>query len=94
MIDDNELLFDLEGPWSRSVNGKKGTFISITLTDPTVGGSGYLERVAGELSLVAEHALQHLDHPDCETACYRCLKSYKNQRYHRRAKARYVAFGS
>jgi hypothetical protein len=82
MIDDNELLFDLEGPWSRSINGKQGTFVSITLTDPTVGGSGYLERVASELSLVAKHALQHLDHPDCETACYRCLKSYRNQRYH------------
>src|SRR6185437_12534618 len=23
-----------------------------------------------------------LDHPDCETACYRCLKGYRNQRYH------------
>jgi hypothetical protein len=47
-----------------------------------VGGSGYLERVAAELNVVAEHALQHLQHPDCETACYRCLKSYGNQRYH------------
>jgi len=82
MIDDNELLFELEGPWSRSVNGKKGTFVSITFTDPTVGGSGYLERVASELALVAEHAQQHLVHDDCEAACYRCLKSYRNQRHH------------
>jgi hypothetical protein len=32
--------------------------------------------------LVARRALEHLDHPKCETACYRCLKSYANQRHH------------
>jgi hypothetical protein len=82
MIDDDELAFDLEGPWSRSVDGLRATYVSLTFTDPTVGGSGYLERVAGELNIVAEHALQHLDHPDCETSCYRCLKAYGNQRFH------------
>jgi superfamily II DNA/RNA helicase len=83
MIDDNELLFDLEGPWERSIDGRQGAFVSLTFADPTVGGSGYLERIASELHIVAGHALQHLDHPDCETACYRCLKAYNNQQYHR-----------
>src|SRR5262249_9806012 len=46
------------------------------------GGSGYLERFAERLPEVAEAALHHLDHDDCETACYRCLKSYDNQRHH------------
>jgi hypothetical protein len=31
---------------------------------------------------VASRAIDHLGHDDCETACYRCLKSYYNQRYH------------
>lgn len=82
MIDDDELAFDLEGPWSRCTDGKHATFVSLTLTDPTVGGSGYLERIATELNVVADHAIKHLDHPDCDTACYRCLKAYGNQRFH------------
>jgi very-short-patch-repair endonuclease len=35
-----------------------------------------------ELDGVARAALEHLDHAECESACYRCLKSYQNQRYH------------
>ena len=31
---------------------------------------------------IARRALEHLDHENCETACYRCLKSYANQRFH------------
>ncbi|MBI4849407.1 MAG: DUF1998 domain-containing protein, partial [Nitrospirae bacterium] len=46
------------------------------------GGTGYLSRTASEFHLVARRALAHLDHKDCQNACYRCLKSYQNQRYH------------
>jgi hypothetical protein len=41
-----------------------------------------LRRIASEFHQVAKTAIAHLDHPNCETACYRCLKSYQNQRYH------------
>lgn len=82
MIDDDELSFDVEGPWTREAGGAEGTFVSLTFTDPTVGGSGYLERIGGDLHIVAQHALAHLQHDGCETACYRCLKAYRNQRFH------------
>jgi hypothetical protein len=54
----------------------------LTFIDPNLGGSGYLEKFAAQLPEVAAGALHHLDHDDCEAACYRCLKSYDNQRRH------------
>jgi hypothetical protein len=54
----------------------------LTFIDPNIGGSGYLQKMAEEFDRVAAAALRHLEHADCETACYRCLKSYTNQRYH------------
>src|SRR5512142_577827 len=54
----------------------------LTFIDPNLGGSGYLERFAQRLPEVAAASLHHLDHEGCEAACYRCLKSYDNQRNH------------
>ena len=54
----------------------------MTFSDPSLGGTGYLRKIADDLHLVARAAIEHLDHIGCETACYRCLKSYHNQRYH------------
>ena len=58
------------------------SMLSLAFIDPSLGGSGYLVRIAEQFHRTAEQAIEHLDHPDCETACYRCLKSYYNQRYH------------
>lgn len=55
---------------------------ALTFVDGAVGGSGFLDRAAREMHLVAARAVDHLDHPNCESACYRCLKSYNNQRHH------------
>jgi len=82
MLDGSEIEFNLEGPWS--VSTPQGTLghLSLTFIDPTVGGTGFLERAAGELHRVAQRAIEHLRHGQCETACYRCLKTYANQRHH------------
>lgn len=82
MLDTGELEFVLEGPWPSHHNGQTIGQIALTFIDPSLGGAGYLPRIAAELHLAAQRALDHLDHPGCETACYRCLKSYTNQRYH------------
>ncbi|MFZ4438831.1 MAG: DEAD/DEAH box helicase [Syntrophales bacterium] len=82
VMDGSEIEFETEGPWQET--GDTGSFqrMSLTFVDPSIGGSGYIPRIAREFHRVADRAIQHLDHPNCETACYRCLKSYQNQRHH------------
>jgi hypothetical protein len=82
MLDGPEIEFELEGPWLPEEEGQKLKRLALAFIDPSLGDTGYLRRIADEMHLVARRALDHLDHKDCETACYRCLKSYVNQRNH------------
>lgn len=82
MLDGPEIEFELEPMWEERSGSGKRTLGALTFIDPAVGGSGFLDRCADEFHLVARRAIEHLDHPKCETACYRCLKSYNNQRHH------------
>ena len=82
MLDGPEIEFEFEGPWPTGEDEQRIGIVSLSFIDGSLGGTGYLTRVAGEMHLVARRALEHLDHPGCDTACYRCLKSYANQRFH------------
>lgn len=82
LLDGSELEFELEGPWEVQDGDTKSKHVSLTFIDPSLGGTGYLDRIAEDFHHVARSALDHLDHEGCEIACYRCLKSYQNQRYH------------
>lgn len=82
MLDGPEIEFQLEMPWEMSRDGRKWKRGALTFIDAAVGGSGFLERAAKEFHLVAGRSLDHLDHANCDSACYRCLKSYQNQRFH------------
>lgn len=84
MLDGPEVEFVLEPSWEAEHDGRKLRRGALTFVDPAVGGGGFLERSAAELQLVARRALEHLQHPGCDSACYRCLKSYNNQRHHER----------
>ncbi len=55
---------------------------SIALYETSPGGAGYLQEVAGQLGGWASAAARRLYGHDCERACYRCLKSYRNQYDH------------
>lgn len=82
MLDGSEIEFILEPKWTRDSGGQDHDCGALTFLDNAVGGSGFLKRAAKELHLVAKRALEHLDHEGCLSACYRCLKSYRNQRFH------------
>ncbi len=82
MLDGPEIEFVLEPMWEERDGETRTRLGALTFVDDAVGGSGFLERAARELDRVALRTIEHLDHPTCETACYRCLKSYNNQRHH------------
>lgn len=83
MLDGNEIEFELEPMWTQSDSqGLHVRYGALTFIDAAIGGSGFLERAAEQFHLVARQAANHLDHPNCDTSCYRCPKSYTNQRHH------------
>jgi hypothetical protein len=82
LLDGSEIEFEPEGPWQESSDAGSFQRVALTFVDPSVGGSGYIARMAREFHFVARRALDHLIHLNCETSCYRCLKSYQNQRHH------------
>jgi hypothetical protein len=82
MLDGTEIEFELEGPWTRKVDGQTACYVGLSFIDPSLGGTGYLTKAAGDFDQIAQRAIEHLRHADCEKACYRCLKTYANQRVH------------
>ncbi len=52
---------------------------SIALYETSPGGAGYLAALAAALGAWVRAAHQRLFSHECEKACYRCLRSYRNQ---------------
>ncbi|MDE7328483.1 MAG: DEAD/DEAH box helicase [Clostridia bacterium] len=54
------------------------------LFDTVPGGAGHVKRLLdkGEMLKAFEYALDKVSQNCCDTACYNCLKNYKNQKYH------------
>jgi ATP-dependent helicase YprA (DUF1998 family) len=56
--------------------------LEIVFADNVLGGSGVIDSLRREFRLVLQAAIRHLDGHDCPASCYRCLRSYRNQRVH------------
>lgn len=57
--------------------------MEIVWVDTVLGGSGILKDMVERFPAVAASTVEHLNGHDCPAACYRCLKTYRNQRIHR-----------
>jgi very-short-patch-repair endonuclease len=56
--------------------------LEIIWVDSVLGGSGILQELVGRFPSVAASAVEHLGGHDCPSSCYRCLRTYRNQRVH------------
>ncbi|SDT60812.1 DEAD/DEAH box helicase [Actinoplanes derwentensis] len=56
----------------------------IMLYDTVPGGAGHVQRIAERLRDVLDRAAQRVRDCECgpETSCYRCLRVFRNERYH------------
>lgn len=60
----------------------KGTFVDIYLYDSLSSGAGYAVGIADSVTKLLVEAKELLDGCNCETACNKCLKHYRNQHIH------------
>ncbi|MDT4995306.1 MAG: hypothetical protein QOH97_5198, partial [Actinoplanes sp.] len=63
---------------------RRGGRPGIVLFDVVPGGAGHAMQIATRLDRVFTAALKRAGGCDCgpETACYGCLRNFRNQRYH------------
>jgi hypothetical protein len=78
-LDDDDL--DVIAQTARSADGRSRA-LEILWVDKILGGSGIIDAMVREFQQVARAAVRHLEGHDCPASCYRCLRSYRNQRVH------------
>lgn len=64
---------------ARDANGTPRT-LEVVFVDKVLGGSGVIEAMAREFPAVAAATVRQLAGHDCPSSCYRCLRTYRNQR--------------
>ena len=70
---------DIDGALSWSTDDRR----SIVIFDTVPGGAGSAKRIAENIGVVLEAALNRVQNCDCgeETSCYGCLRTYRNGRF-------------
>jgi hypothetical protein len=71
-----------------SISGKE-----LILFDTASGGAGYVRRIAEDIRAIFLRAETLTSSCDCGDSCYRCIRSYANQSFHRRLNRHFVAVG-
>lgn len=75
----------------------QGGVYDFVIYDTTPDGAGHVCRFADEMTMtqVLRRAYQRVNNCDCggedaDTCCYKCLRTYQNQKYHDIMKRNYV----
>lgn len=61
---------------------ENGCFVDIYLYDSLSSGAGYSVSVADQIQEILGQSRQLLQGCNCDAACYKCLKHYRNQHIH------------
>ena len=59
-----------------------GTFVDVYLYDSLSSGAGYAVNVQDNMREILDKIEQYLQKCDCDSACFNCLKHYRNQYVH------------
>ena len=59
-----------------------GVFFDVYLYDSLSSGAGYSANVAKEILPLLSQATSILENCDCDSACHKCIKHYRNQNIH------------
>ena len=59
-----------------------GAFLDVYIYDSLSSGAGYAVRVAKDITMLLSGVEDLLKSCDCESACHKCLKHYRNQYVH------------
>lgn len=59
-----------------------GTFVDVYLYDSLSSGAGYAVNIQDNMSEILNKIELYLNKCDCESACFKCLKHYRNQYVH------------
>lgn len=62
--------------------GRSGAEVDVYLYDTTPGGAGFVRAAVTDPESLLRQAIELLDGCDCESSCYKCLRSYGNRFLH------------
>lgn len=62
--------------------GHSGAEVDVYLYDTTPGGAGFVKAAVSNPESILRQAIDLLEGCDCESSCYKCLRSYNNRFLH------------
>ena len=84
LLEGISLAFDIERNDIDGIYVNENDNQVFVLFDTVPGGAGHVKRLINrdEMLMAFKYAYEKVSQECCDTACYNCIKNYKNQKYH------------